>query len=82
MLIFLQWVHIDPMVLLRQLFSFYQSRVKAGGGGRFIYTKNRYSFTRSAVISELSASRAGRFSAVKVPVIPTEHEAVWVPEQV
>jgi hypothetical protein len=43
---------------------------------------NRYSFIRSAVISELSASRPGRFSAVKGPVILTEQEAVWAPKQV
>ena len=43
---------------------------------------NRYSFIRSAVISELSASRPGRFSAVKDPVIPIEQESVWAPKQV
>jgi len=43
---------------------------------------NRYSFIRSAVISELSASRPGRFSPVKDPVTPIEQEAVWAPKQV
>jgi hypothetical protein len=41
---------------------------------------NRYSFIRSAVISELSASRPGRFPAAKDPVIPIEQEAVWAPK--
>jgi hypothetical protein len=52
--------------------------IKAEGGVHI----NRYSFVRSAVISELSASRPGRFSAVKDPVIPTEQEAVWAPKHV
>ena len=43
---------------------------------------NRCSFIRSAVISELFASRPDRFSSVKNPVIPIEQEAVWAPKQV
>jgi hypothetical protein len=39
-LFFLQWGHIDPMVLLTQLFSWYQSRVNVQRAFRSKYTKD------------------------------------------